>query len=327
MQVCGLADVEWWKEVMQWSYFFMSFFFFKAGYFNKSVTTLSSREYIMDKAKRLVVPYIMAGVIGNAIFFAFYPILDRKYNGFPMQLECSHMWETSEFYGNIPVWFLFSFFVAYVAIHFMEKLRHSLFARRFSPRTTYWSSLFYIVLPAVGYWLYTLDNPLWMSLNNVFLGVFFFELGRAWRRLLCIWSKQTTIIISSTMVMWFLVGNIVWHDASYTMSSNTFYGDFAITMVNMVAILCGLSGLLIASQMPRVPWINYIGEHSMVFFISHYPMLYFYKFIHLCFGRSIYNRADDALILFPAVFMICAWLVPYIESVPILSGRWKKVND
>ena len=324
MQFCGLSGEDWWKEVMQWSYFFMSFFFFKAGYFNKSVTNLSSREYVKDKAKRLLVPYIMAGVIGNAVFFFFYPILDRKYNGFPMQLEWSHVWKTSEFYGNVPAWFLFSFFCAYIAIHFLEKLRHSIFVKRFSPRTTYWSSLFYIAFPALSYWLYTLGNPLWMSLNNVAMGVFFFELGRVWRRLLGIWSKQTTMIISVVLVVWFILGNNIWHDASYSMSLNNFTGDFVPILVNTVAVLCGLSGLLIAGNLPRVPWVNYIGEHSMIFFISHYPMLYFYKFVHLSFGRSIYGRYDDAIILLPAVFMICAWLVPYIESVPVLSGRWKK---
>ena len=60
----------------------------------------------------------------------------------------------------------------------------------------------------------------------------------------------------------------------------------------------------------------------MVFFISHYPMIYFYKFMHLSYGRSIYGKVDDVLILLPVIFCLCAWLVPYIERVPWLSGRW-----
>ena len=34
---CGHKDDAWWLEVMGWSFFFMCFFFFKAGYFNKTV--------------------------------------------------------------------------------------------------------------------------------------------------------------------------------------------------------------------------------------------------------------------------------------------------
>ena len=68
--------------------------------------------------------------------------------------------------------------------------------------------------------------------------------------------------------------------------------------------------------------ICYIGEHSMVYFISHYPMLYYIKFSHLCFGRSIFGRKDEVLVLIPIIFVCCTWLVPYIERIPWLSGRW-----
>ena len=108
------------------------------------------------------------------------------------------------------------------------------------------------------------------------------------------------------------------------MSNNKFTGNPVVTVVNITAILCGLSGLLIAARLPRVPVVNFIGQHSMVFFVSHYPMLYYYKYMHLCFGRSIFGRYDEVLVLLPVVFCLCAWLVPYIERVPWLSGRWEK---
>lgn len=324
MQKCGLSQEEWWREVMQWSYFFMSFFFFKAGYFNKSVTSLGSWDYIKDKAKRLLIPYLAAGTIGNIIFFSFVPYHIHKFHKPVEPLTWDHIWTTSQFFGNIPVWFLMSFFMAYVGIHFLERFRHWAFGKRFSPRTTYWSSLFYILLPLVSYELFLLGNPLWLCMNNVFMGIFYFQLGRVWRRLLALWGEQKSILISIFLIGVFIVGNIIWHDACYTMSSNTFSGPFVVTMINSVAILCGLSGLLIASNMPRIPIISYIGEHSMVFFISHYPIIYYYKFMHISFGRSIQGRYDSVLILLPAIFMICAWLVPYIESTPWLSGRWKK---
>ena len=97
-----------------------------------------------------------------------------------------------------------------------------------------------------------------------------------------------------------------------------------VTVVNITAILCGLSGLLIAGGLPRVPVLNFIGEHSMVYFVSHYPILYYVKYMHLCFGRSIFGRYDEVLILLPAIFLICSWMVPYIERTPWLSGRWPK---
>ena len=65
-------------------------------------------------------------------------------------------------------------------------------------------------------------------------------------------------------------------------------------------------------------------KHSMDYFISHYPMLYFYKFMHLSFGRSIWNRSEEVFILIPAVVCLCTGIVPLVESIPWLSGRWER---
>ena len=324
MAMCGHADDEWWREIMQWTYYFMSFFFFKAGYFNKSVLG-PSRQYCIDKTKRLFIPYLTTGLIGGPIYFSFLPFLiDRSPH--PIEpLEWSHIWMNGSFYGNNPTWFLVSFFAAYIAIHFLEKGRHRLF-RSASPMVQHYSSCLYFFFPFIGYWLFTLGNPLFLGLSNVFMGIFFFELGREWSRLMGRWSRETAVRLSFLLILLFVIGNVVFHDCSYTMSSNKFTGNPFITVVNSTTILCGLSGLLIAIDLPRVPCINFIGQHSMVFFVSHYPMLYYYKFMHLCFGRSIYGRYDDVLILLPVIFLICAWLVPYIERVPWLSGRWPKNN-
>ena len=322
MAFCGHADDDWWREVMQWTYYFMSFFFFKAGYFNKSVLG-DSRQYCKDKAKRLLIPYLTTGLLGGAIYFSFLPFLIQRFHNPIEPLEWPHVWENGSFYGNNPTWFLISFFAAYILIHFLEKGRHKLFDG-FSPDVSHWSSLLYFVFPFVSYWLFTLKNPLWLSLNNVFMGIFFFELGRAWSRIIGRWSQERTIQVSIALILFFIASNFVFHDASYVMSNNKFTGNVFITLINITTILCGLSGLLIATHLPRVPIINFIGEHSMVFFVSHYPMLYYYKFMHLCFGRSIFGRYDDVLILIPVIFIICAWLVPYIERIPWLSGRWPK---
>ena len=69
---CGHKNEEWWTDIMAWSFFFMCFFFFKAGYCNLTVSG-NSRAYIHDKAKRLLIPYAVWGTIGFIIFAAFIP--------------------------------------------------------------------------------------------------------------------------------------------------------------------------------------------------------------------------------------------------------------
>ncbi|MBQ2293355.1 MAG: acyltransferase [Bacteroidaceae bacterium] len=307
MAFCGQEDQEWWGEVMRWSFFFMSFFFFKAGFFNKGTSSGTDMDYLKDRSKRLLVPYVTSGVIGLVVYFSFYfPLVDR-YKKFVEPLEWSHIWMKSGFYGNSPIWFLFSFFVVYMMVRYIDKVKHLC-----------WLTVFF---PAISYWAYRTGNNVPMSLGNVFIACYFFYLGRLWQWAMCRFEVRRLMAASWLMVLLFVVLGFV-APGTYNMSQNIFTGNALMAVVRATLVLCGLSGVLLTARVPRIPWLCFIGEHSMVFFISHYPMLYFYKFTHLSFGRSIYGRVDDALILLPVVFCICSWLVPYVERVPWLSGRW-----
>jgi fucose 4-O-acetylase-like acetyltransferase len=285
----------------------MSFFFFKAGFFNKGTSSGTDMDYLKDRSKRLLVPYVTSGVIGLVVYFSFYfPLVDR-YKKFVEPLEWSHIWMKSGFYGNSPIWFLFSFFVVYMMVRYIDKVKHLC-----------WLT---ILFPALSYWAYRTGNNVPMSLGNVFIACYFFYLGRLWQWAMCRFEIRRLMAASWLMVLLFVMLGFV-APGTYNMSQNIFTGNALMAVVRATLVLCGLSGVLLTARVPRIPGLCFIGEHSMVFFISHYPMLYFYKFTHLSFGRSIYGRVDDALILLPVVFCICSWLVPYVERVPWLSGRW-----
>lgn len=313
--MCGHGIDEWWKEVMSWSFFFMCFFFFKAGYFNKTVSG-DTKAYITDKAKRLLVPYVAWGTIGFIIYAFWLPFEINRYHHPVEPMEWQHLWRTSAFWGNEPVWFLFSFFSAYVLVHFIKKIH-------IVKPISVFQSVIVLACPFISYWMWKLENPLPFSLNNVFMGVFFFNLGRTWNWLIDRMGRRMTLIVSSVLIVAFLVLNVVWH-GEYAMISNTFRGNPWAAFVNTILILMGLSGLLLKLPMKRVPVVNYIGQHSMVYFVAHYPILEFYRFTHISFGHSIYGHWDDFIVLFLFVFGICTWLVPYVERVPFLSGRFKK---
>ncbi|MBO5026389.1 MAG: acyltransferase [Bacteroidaceae bacterium] len=305
--MCGHGGDDWWKDIMYWTFYFMSFFFFKAGYFNKTVSG-NSKQYCIDKFKRLMIPYFVWGIIGCVVYFSFMPFLIHRYHHPVEPITWNHIWTTSYFWGNSPCWFLFSFFTAYIAMHFIEKVRG-----------LHWLVLLF---PFISYWMYTLGNPIWMSLNNVFMGIFFFFLGRIWHWALARLRRRNTFAISCALVAIFMVLNVLFH-GEYTMSTNTWSGNPFMLVVNTAIALCGLSGMLLSLHIQRVPVINYIGQHSMVYFVLHYPLLIFYRFVHLSFGRSIFGRWDDLILLLVFIFAVCTWLVPYIEAVPWLSGRFK----
>ena len=155
MAFCGQDKQDWWLEIMRWSFFFMTFFFFKAGYFNKGTSAGTDLEYLRDRSKRLLVPYLSAGIIGAVVYFSFYfPLVDR-YNKFVEPLEWNHIWMKSGFYGNSPIWFLFSFFTVYMMVRYIDKVKHLC-----------WLT---ILFPALSYWAYKTGNNVPMSLGNVFI--------------------------------------------------------------------------------------------------------------------------------------------------------------
>ena len=301
-----MEDALWWREVMAWTFFFMSFFFFKAGYFNKGITG-KTVPYLRDRFRRLLVPYLSWGALGMVLFcfkFCFLP------DGFAKAMEeigTRWRWDGLSF-GNVPLWFLLSFFTTYVSIHFIEKVRF-----------LHWTVLLF---PAIGYCLFLHDNPIWFYLNNVFCGTFFFYMGKAWHHVLDRLTKQRVLAVSIVLCIGFVFANIYLH-AEYNMRPNVWIGSFWQSMLIIWLSLCGFSGVLLSLPTPRVSVINFIGEHSMVFFVMHYPVIMSYKYICIMLGRDIQQSYLDVAIMMVFGIGLCALAVPYVEKVPWLSGRWE----
>jgi uncharacterized membrane protein YcfT len=94
--------------------------------------------------------------------------------------------------------------------------------------------------------------------------------------------------------------------------------------VNSILALCGFAGILLSLPMKRVPFVNFIGEHSMVYFVAHYPLLIIYHLTHRLFYHTMKGHWEDFILCLAFILITCTWLVPKIESVTWLSGRMKK---
>lgn len=308
MSTCGYRSEFWFTKVMAWSFFFMSFFFFKAGYFNKGIS-IPTLPYLKDRTLRLFVPYVTWGIIGSIIFFGFLLLFPDHFQRYYKILRWSHLWEDSHVWGDPPLWFLMSFFMSYLLVHFINKLRY-----------LKWIT---VLFPFISYYLWTQHNPLWLSLDNVFMGIFFFYLGRGWRWLQMRVSRPWLILMSILLIAEFVVGNRLWH-GEYDMSLNKFVQHPWGAGINTLCALVGISGLLLALPMRRTPIVGYIGEHSMVYFVAHYPLIFLYAFTHTVFGHSVAHHWEDVILMMAFVLITCTWLVPYVEKVSWLSGRYKK---
>ena len=309
ISTCGYRSEFWFTKLMAWTFFFMSFFFFKAGYFNKGVNS-PTLPYLKDRTKRLLVPYAVWGIIGSAVYFGFLLAFPEHFQRYYKVLRWIHLWQDSHVWGNPPLWFLFSFFLSYVLVHFLNKMKYL--------------PWIVVTFPFLSYYLWQHHNPLWMSMDNVPMGVFFFYLGRAWRWLQTRVPRPWLVALSLLLIATFIVGNKLWH-GEYDMSLNKFVNHPWGGGFHTVCALVGISGLLLAMPLRRVPLIGYIGEHSMVYFVAHYPLIFLYAFTHIVFRHSVAHHWEDVILMMLFLLITCTWLVPHVERVPWLSGRWK--ND
>lgn len=305
-----LRQAPWWKATMLWTFFFMSFFFFKAGYFNKGITG-KTLPYLRDRVRRLFVPYLSWGVIGFVLSFLWLSLFPEGIAKAIGKVQAFTWLQSGLTFGNAPMWFLLSFFATYVLMHFIERIPH-----------LHWAVLLF---PAIGYWLFRHGNPVWFLLNNVFCGTFFFYIGKVWRQVLDRSPRRWALVCSTLLFAGFVLANIYLH-GEYEMKTNHWTGPFWQVLLIMPLSLLGISGILLSLPTPRVPLVNYIGEHSMVFFVLHYPIILCYAYASILLDHPFRKSIPDLIIILIITFSLCFLAVPFIESVPWLSGRWKTAS-
>lgn len=301
----ALRQTDWWKAIMEWSFYLMSFFFFKAGYFNKGVQG-DTRTYCRDKFRRLMIPYFSWAAISACVCLSFMLLFPGKFPGTEQSFQNYNFLAGGFTWGNSPLWFLPCFFVSYIIAHFIEKVRH----------------LHFIILffPLLSYWLYKQGNPLYFMMDNVFCGTFFFFLGKVWHIVLDKMGDRKGLAVSIVLAAAFVGVNIYLH-GEYEMKTNTFIGPFWRVMINTMLALTGLSGVLLTTHVRRIPGICYIGEHSMVYYIGHYPLIMCYVYLSILLSHNIKKSVPDMIVMTVLVFAICTLLVPFIERVFWLSGK------
>lgn len=319
---CGFYKAPWWQDVLSWSYYFMSFFFFKAGYFNKTVSG-DTKAFIIGKAKSLMLPYLVWGFVGSAVYMFLAFILLRPGNWLAKGVTLEHLWTTSTWYGNSPTWFLMSFFTAYVAMHLISKAPS--IAIPITHNRSFRLKLHWLVLtfPWISYWLFRNGNPLWLDLDNVTWGIFLFFLGRLWHVVLDRLTRRDAFLLSLLMVVVFVYLNYN-YPGGYYMYSNKWTGNFYITLPKVLLALCGLSGMLISLRVPAIPLLDYVGRHSMVYFVGHYPIIYLYRYILSYNNITVRSHWYYSAILLAIIIIVLTLAVPWIERVPWMSGRFPK---
>ncbi|MCR4920497.1 MAG: acyltransferase [Bacteroidaceae bacterium] len=306
-EMCGMAESSWAVEVRRWTYLVVGVFFFKSGYLDRP-TDEATGTFLRRKALRLLMPYIVWGLVGTVVYFGFLHFFPEVTQSQRDAVRWEHTLTTSRWYGNPPLWFLTSLFATLALARPMQRLGRL--------------SAVAVLLPAASWALAQMDNPLWMNLNNVFVGVYLYFLGRWWKALEQHTAPHLFVACSGGLLMLALLSNYFWH-GEYAMGDNLWSGNPLTAILNASMTICGLMGILSKTITQRVPVLGYIGEHSLAFLVLPYPMIHYYNFVHLTGKRTMINHWNDFIVVTVVVVCLCAWLAKYEGIWELRIGKLK----
>jgi glycosyltransferase involved in cell wall biosynthesis len=151
-------------------------------------------------------------------------------------------------------------------------------------------------------------------------------MGKAWRFVHDRFDRHIVLVVSILFCIGFVLANIYLH-GEYKMRPNVWVGPIWQALLIIFLSLCGFSGVLLSLPTPRIPFINYVGEHSMVYFVMHYPIVLSYVYVSILLGHNMHGSIPDLIIMLLLSFTLCTLAVPFVERVPWLSGRKTPSNS
>lgn len=290
-QFANLTENKTFSFVMQVLFFFMPWFYFKSGYFYTRTETPFT-DYVFNKSRKLLIPFLSFAFIGFIIALPFNIYFDdrpvwRIIASFPYSI----LRNGNGGIGNLPLWFLLSLFFTVVGYYIIDKL----------------SMKWVIVLfPLIGYIIVNYNIQLPLGLSNLFLGIMFYSFGNIYRNIEN--TKFSGHIIWISIIIYLITQLFCFSTLDFR-SLELLEGNYFVYLISSIAgiiVICYL-----AKKINYIYLINYIGKHSLIYFIVHWPIIILikniFKILSINTNEYIYVSILAFLIFVPMPFII-KWL-------------------
>lgn len=256
MQGFGQTHVECYKILERVLYFFMPWFFFKAGMFFK---INDNRTFVKKSAKRLLMPFLIYSLIGHLVYLFFILSHDKAFSFFTL-IPIDALLRYGSIEGNLPLWFLLTLFVCRVLMNYVMNIG-------IKPITISFISL----LAACLLHYFGITYPFYIS--NCMTGLFFMGLGKT-----CMSYKEvdsTAFIIIAIIIYCF---SFVYPSIVDMHSNKLYCGSYILWF------LYSFSGIIAINRIAKYGFLdkirlNIIGRYSMEIYCSHWIILMFLQVI------------------------------------------------
>lgn len=272
-------------------YFYMAYFFFKAGIFYHP--DKSFKEVCIGSARRLLVPFVIFTVIG-------YVWLGARQVGFSPREWAYWWWPVRQIFaigrveGNGPLWFLLSLFFVRVIFQTTKGKK--------------WLQIAMIILCFV---IAVIGNHYSIrprTVSNVALGIFFYGLGYLLRDLQ--YDRRVGIVSVCLLIGSYIWMSIFgWHLIDFSFNT-TVFGIHPIWMINCVFACVAINFL--GQYLPSMHILSWLGRNSMTFLCVH-ALIHEALFTYWL-GTASMSPYVNLTIYWSVILVVCAILTIVLNN-------------
>lgn len=282
-------------EFTQYFSFIIPWFFFKGGMFFK---TRDLKESISKGTRHLMIPFLKYSLLGH-LFYCVIMWMDGDRNWIHYLLTpLKELLLGGAVIGNLPLWFLFSFFVVRVLGQLCLK----------DLKTVFLTFMVFYTLSNVLYYA-GFEQPFWVV--NICTGMAFYSLGHLMRQ---VQYHKAVVVLAFCVYVYFGISGLSLVDVR---------SHHLIRGVYVLYSLWALSGIILMNNIfrhIRIKSIERIGEGSMDYYVYHWVLI---TILFIVFkGIQIPTTGMQALLIV-SVSLCC--ILPLMNELLQKSDQyWKK---
>lgn len=295
----GVRDTPVLKFLHSIFYFFMPWFFFKAGMF--ACPQRSIRDVALTGFNRLIRPFLIFSAIGHAVSSVLM-FMDGDRNWVHYVLSpVKFLILEGAVNGNLPLWFLLSLFAVRISGTWCLK-------KRLHPCAVAATCL------AAAFAMCVSGLPVPVYIPNIATGLFFFMAGRI------LAERQYSRPVFAVSVLVYAVVYVL--SPSYVdMHTNMLSeGEYLIWAVSSVAGCVVADNVFPNKQKPYFKMPNAVGRNSMNYYVCHWIVIIILNYA----TAYIPAMANHGILCFALFTAVCAMILPPCSRV-LDSVRAKKL--
>lgn len=276
-------------------FFFMPWFFFKAGMYFKCSDW---KTVIAVGLKRLIIPYLVFSLIGYVVQLIEFIVTGDNNWGYLVISPIAHFLLNGALWGNLALWFLLSLFFVRLLLQLIVSRNISFYAASFV-------SLF------IAFALHFVDFRIPLYIANTCSGLFFALCGYHLRYNQ---FKRKWVIIGLIAYLYNLFISKSGVDMFHNQLGNGYY---------LVWIFASLGGCITINNLFKYMSLgnvrlNVIGKDAMSYYVMHYALL---SFLSVVF--KYITNSDNSDALFAIMLVSCLVVLPILNRLIMNSKfRW-----